>query len=128
MKIGELAAATGVTPATLRFYEAEGLLAEPDRTPSGYRSYGAEAVGRVEFVRQAQAAGLKLDQVAQILDISERGAAPCEHVRVMVEERLAEVAARLADLSRTQRELRGIMERLNGLEPADCDQYCRAIG
>jgi DNA-binding transcriptional MerR regulator len=37
MRIGELAAASGTTTKTLRFYEEAGLLPAPKRTFGGYR-------------------------------------------------------------------------------------------
>ena len=127
MKIGELARSTGVTVKTLRFYEGEGLLPEPDRTASGYRDYPPDATARVTFIRTAQAAGLKLRQIGEILDIREQGEPPCQHVRALVHDRLAEVDDRIVDLDRIRNELLTIVSRLEMLEPADCDQYCRAI-
>ena len=127
MKIGELARSTGVTVKTLRFYEGEGLIPEPDRTASGYRDYPPDATARVTFIRTAQAAGLKLRQIGEILDIREQGEPPCQHVRALVHDRLAEVDDRIVDLDRIRNELLTIVSRLEMLEPADCDQYCRAI-
>jgi MerR family copper efflux transcriptional regulator len=50
LTIGEVARRAGVGVETLRFYEREGLIAEPRRRPSGYRQYPAEAVRRVRFI------------------------------------------------------------------------------
>ena len=127
MKIGQLATTTGASVKTLRFYEDQGLLPEPARTPSGYRDYPEEAIARVTFIRTAQAAGLKLAQIGEILDIREQGRPPCEHVRTLVTDRLDEVEERLADLHRIRSELLAIADRLDHLEPADCITYCDAI-
>lgn len=127
MKIGQLATTTGVSVKTLRFYEDRGLLPEPARTPSGYRDYPDDAIARVTFIRTAQAAGLKLAQIGEILEIREQGRPPCEHVRALVTDRLDEVEDRLADLERTRTELLAIAERLDNLEPSDCTSYCAAI-
>ncbi len=59
MRIGELAKTAGVTPDTIRYYEREGLLPPPERTPSGYRDYGPAALEDLLFIKQAQALGLK---------------------------------------------------------------------
>jgi DNA-binding transcriptional MerR regulator len=80
MRIGEIVDRAGVPAKTIRFWEAERLLADPARTPSGYRDYGSGVVERLTFIRQAQAAGLTLDQIRQILDIADSGDAPCLHV------------------------------------------------
>jgi DNA-binding transcriptional MerR regulator len=61
MKIGELAAATGLAPSAIRFYEQSGLLPEAQRAANGYRSYSAEAVERLRYIQLAQALGFTLD-------------------------------------------------------------------
>lgn len=58
---------------TLRYYERERLLPQPDRLPNDYRDYDDTAIGRVDFIRQAQAAGFTL---AQIRDVRDRGEVP----------------------------------------------------
>lgn len=127
MKIGELAARTGVTAKTIRFWEATGLLADPARTPSGYRDYGPESVDRLEFIRHAQASGLTLGQIRQILEISDSGDAPCEHVGQVVADRLAEVETRIAELADTRRHLQALARRASAQDSADCRGYCTII-
>lgn len=128
MLIGELATATGVSAKTLRFYEADGLLPEPDRTPAGYRDYARTAIDRVAFIRQAQNAGLTLAQIRSILTIRDDGQPPCHHVGELVERRLDELAERLAELEHTRTELLALRTRLAALDPADCrDEICIAI-
>ncbi len=129
MLIGELAAATGVTTKTLRYYESEGLLPEPDRTHAGYRDYSPDVVDRVAFIRQAQVAGLTLGQIAQILAIRDDGRAPCHHVAQLVEDRLADVEQHLRELHETRSHLLRLRQRLDGLDPADCHpgSVCSAV-
>jgi len=55
MRIGQLAAQTGYSVRTIRFYEQSGLLPAPHRTPAGYRCYDQDALTRLRFVRSAQA-------------------------------------------------------------------------
>jgi DNA-binding transcriptional MerR regulator len=127
MLIGELAEHTGTTSKTLRFYEAEGLLPEPERTPSGYRDYESDAVHRVTFIRDAQRAGFTLRQVSQILDIRDGGEPPCEHVGQLIERRIAEVEQRLIELAQTKAHLHELAARTGELDPADCGDYCDII-
>ena len=61
MKIGELAAATGLAPSAIRFYEQSGLLPAAQREANGYRSYSADAVERLRYIQLAQALGFSLD-------------------------------------------------------------------
>jgi DNA-binding transcriptional MerR regulator len=106
VRIGELAAATGVATKTLRFYEDQGLLPEPERTPAGYRDYPPEIADRVAFIRHAQAAGLTLRQIREILGVRDGGHAPCRDVADLVAQRLADVEERLRELHDTRAQLR----------------------
>lgn len=66
MKIGELATRCGVSNDTVRFYEREGLLPRPRRSPSSYRVFGEDDEQRLRFIRQAQANGLTLADVREM--------------------------------------------------------------
>lgn len=127
MLIGELAAETGVPTKTLRFYEGEGLLHEPDRLPNGYRDYGRAAIDRVTFIKQAQSAGLTLAQIGEILAIRDRGETPCAHVSDVIDQRLHEVDQRIGELRATRDTLAGLAERSGLLDPDDCDGFCHII-
>lgn len=127
MLIGEVAAATGVSTKTLRFYERRGLLPAPDRLPNGYRDYGSGAVARVSFVRQAQHAGLTLAQIREILAIRDCGKAPCVHVDALIHERLDEVERRIAELLATRATLRQLAHRSQQVAPSSHDGYCDII-
>lgn len=129
MLIGHLADATAVSTKTLRFYEHEGLLAEPARTSVGYRDYPDDAIDRVRFIRHAQAAGLTLAHIGQILAVRDGGDPPCDHVARLVGDRLRDVERRLSELEHTRAELHALKRRLDDLDPADCDgtAICAAI-
>ncbi|MFG2875732.1 MerR family transcriptional regulator [Streptomyces sp. NPDC048337] len=66
MRIGELAARTGVSERSLRYYEQQGLLVS-DRTPGGHRDYPERAVDRVIRIQELYAAGLHSTKIARIL-------------------------------------------------------------
>ncbi|HEU0256278.1 MAG TPA: heavy metal-responsive transcriptional regulator [Microbacteriaceae bacterium] len=129
MRIGELADAGGTTTATLRFYEEQGLLPSPGRTPGGYRDYAPDAVTRVDFIHRGQAAGLTLAQIGQILDIRDQGLAPCRHVRDLLDTRLAEIDAQLARLAGLRETIAALRDGADHLEPGTCspDRVCRYL-
>ena len=127
MRIGEAAGRAGVTAKTVRFWEDQHLLPSPARTPAGYRDYGPAIVERLAFVRHAQAAGLTLDAIRQVLDIRDGGQPPCVHVTGLISQRLAEVDARLAELTRTRDQLVILAARAAAQDPADCQGYCSII-
>lgn len=129
MRIGELAEAVGTTTKTLRFYEDQGLLPPAERTPAGYRDYTLDAFARIDFIHRGQAAGLTLAQIRQILDVRDRGQAPCEHVRGLLDVRLADLEVQITKLLA----LRDIISQLRAqaaeVEPDTCsaDQVCRYL-
>lgn len=104
---GELAAHTGVTPDTLRYYERLGLLPPAPRTAAGYRLYDPTTAERLAFIGKAKALGLTLDEVREVLGVAAAGLAPCEQVRATLSRRLREIEARIAELS----ELRSTLAR-----------------
>jgi DNA-binding transcriptional MerR regulator len=127
MRIGEIATRANVPAKTIRFWEAQRLLPEPARTTSGYRDYDPSILERLAFIRHAQAAGLKLDEIHQVLDISDSGQAPCQHVRELIGARLAEVEARVAELVQARRSLEALARRAADQDPADCHGYCSIL-
>ena len=67
MTISRLAAAAGVHVETVRYYQRRGLLQEPERPQGSIRRYGTDDVGRLHFIRRAQAVGFRLDEIAGLL-------------------------------------------------------------
>ena len=127
MRIGELAAHSGVTAKTIRFWEAEGLLADPTRTPSGYRDYDPEVLDRLSFIRHAQTAGLTLAEIRQVLAISDTGEPACGHVTDLIHQHLTDVDDRIRELTETRTLLRRLASLAADQNPADCDGYCAIL-
>jgi DNA-binding transcriptional MerR regulator len=68
LTISQLAAYAGVTVRAVRHYHQIGLLPEPGRDSSGYRSYGAKAVVSLIRIRTLANAGVPLARIGQLLD------------------------------------------------------------
>jgi len=122
MQIGELAKLTNTSSKTIRFYEDSGLLPPPARSTSGYRDYGPEIVDRLSFIHRGQAAGLTLQKVRQILAIHDRGEAPCGHVRQVLNTRLDQVRAQIAELVALESHLQTLLDRASGGGPTEHDR------
>ena len=120
MRIGELGDRCGVTTKTIRYYESIGLLDEPARTDSGYRDYGDEAVERLGFIRDAQATGLTLAEVASVLELKGSGRPSCGHTMALIDSHLAEIDAQIAHLTAARAELAELADRARGLDPSSC--------
>jgi MerR family transcriptional regulator, copper efflux regulator len=120
VRIGELAERVGVSAKAIRYYEQLGILAPPGRTPSGYRDYDEAVLGRLGFVRAAQALGLSLGEIRQVVAVRDDGVAPCEHVASLLRRHAAELEHRIAELERLRSELERLVERAETLDPERC--------
>lgn len=127
MRIGELADRSGVATKTIRFYEEAGVLPPPSRNGSGYRDYGREALDRLDFVRRAQAAGLSLREIADIVAIRDGGAAPCEHVEQVLTRHLSQVREQLTELSELERHLNTLLDRARSGPGHPDEQHSAAV-
>lgn len=92
MSIGELAAIAGVNSSTIRYYERQGLLPEPERT-AGRRRYDATSVRRLEVIGVAKRAGFTLAEIRALQLAGESGAATHQHVRALAYRKVSEIDA-----------------------------------
>jgi len=122
MRISTLADTAGMSTKAVRYYEQAGLLAEPPRTASGYRDYPAEASSRLSFIRNAQAAGLTLAEIRGVLELSDSGQAPCEHVGTLIDAHLRRVEARLAELTLARESLLVLAAKAASADPSACPE------
>ncbi|MBG6191433.1 DNA-binding transcriptional MerR regulator [Arthrobacter sp. CAN_A212] len=120
MRIGEIGALAGVDSQTIRFYEREGLLPDPRREPNGYRSYDSAVVGRLQFIRSAQGAGLTLAEISSTLRLRDAGEVPCAHVCALLAQKLVDVQIRQRELAALSAELSEMIETSRSLDPGDC--------
>lgn len=121
MRIGETAAAAGLTAKTLRFYEDRGLLPAADRAPNGYRNYSEETVSRLEFIRRGRTAGLTLAQIGDILSVRDLGQAPCVHVKDLLANQLRDLDAQIAELTALRAAVAEFHDAAAAGDPAACD-------
>jgi DNA-binding transcriptional MerR regulator len=123
LRIGEMAARSDLTASAIRFYEAEGVLPTPERTPAGYRGYTEDDVDLFRFVSRLRALEFPLPEVREIVALRSEGTAPCVRVRSAISENLADIESRIEDLKRLQVELRSLEDRARDL-PDDWPTVC----
>lgn len=109
MKIGQVAAESGVSIDTIRFYERRGILPAPPRTPAGYRLYSGSTVDRIRLARRLQGLGLTLGEIASALHDRDAGHASCQTQRWRLEAALDRIEARIADLVRLRGDVRAAL-------------------
>lgn len=112
LTVSKLARRAGTSADTLRYYERIGLLPEPERSPSGYRLYGDAAAERVQFIKRAQRFGLRLEEIAELLQVRERGLCPCGHTRRLLERRMEEMDREMETLARLRADISQMVDEL----------------
>lgn len=125
--IGELAERTGVSAATIRYYESLGLLRPPARSNAGYRRYSDDAIQELTFIRKAQALGFSLEEIAEILKLTRAGRTPCEHVLTLAHQHLAAVKERIRQLQVFRDQLATEVEKWDGKTGPTCEGLCEII-
>src|ERR1700687_5252900 len=103
LTIARLARAADVGVETVRYYERRGLVTQPTRKLGAYRRYDTKHVGRIRFIKRAQAPGFTLDETEELVRLEEGTVR--RSIRRIASERLEQIRARMADLKRMERAL-----------------------
>lgn len=125
MKIGELAARAGCQVETIRYYEQQGLLPQPGRTPGNYRVYGAEHLERLTFIRNCRSLDMTLREVAELLTLRDGPEDSCESVNKLIDEHIGHVNKRIVALKQLQAQLVELRHQCS--TPRDID-HCAILG
>jgi DNA-binding transcriptional MerR regulator len=126
-RISEVAARTGFSPATLRYYEEIGLIPEPARTPAGYRVFDEEHLDLLDFISQAKRLGLPLEEITTLSAAWSRDdcRAAQDQLVALLATKLAEIRHRIGDLVRFGEQLEQVHADLSGRSaPARCGPEC----
>ncbi|OIJ43112.1 MULTISPECIES: MerR family transcriptional regulator [Massilia] len=118
--IGELARAAATPAPTVRYYEKIGLLQSPARTAANYRTYGSGDLDRLIFVRRARDIGFSIDQIRNLLDLSDQREHDCGTVDCLAREHLDAIEQKIADLVALKIQLSGLLSSCGGGRVADC--------
>ncbi|MGH3253048.1 MAG: MerR family transcriptional regulator [Trebonia sp.] len=89
LSITQLATRTSVRPDTIRYDEKTGLLPAPARTAGEHLRYDDRALDRLQFIRGAKRLGLRLDAIAELLELRDAGQCPCNSAAAMLCDQLA---------------------------------------
>lgn len=128
LSIGSLAKRVGVNIDTIRYYEREGLLPEPARRASGYRSYGEGTVAQLRFIRRAKDLGFTLEEIRDLLALSSDRRKGVRAVKKRAELRLAAIDARIAELQRVRDGLAELVLSCPGHGAPEQCPILRALG
>lgn len=127
LRIGDVAARTGLSTPTIRYYESVGLLEPAPRSSTGYRHYSEASVEELRFIKKAQALGFSLEEIGEILKLSRAGETPCAHVLDLAKRHLDAVDERIRQLSRFRGTLANEVQKWDGEEQPTCGGLCQII-
>lgn len=119
LQIGEIAAHSGVSVDTVRYYERLKLLPPAVRSGGGFRLFPAEIVERIKFIKQAQEIGFSLDEIKQLFSTG-GGANQCEAVRELLLEKLAALETKINQMQSFKKVLDNHL--------SDCERELKAHG
>ena len=114
MKIGELAKKTGCKVVTIRYYEKEGLLAEPVRTEGNYRLYGKNDLERLDFIMHCRRHGMKLDEVKKLLAFRGHPQQDCTWVTELIAAHVKNVEEQIESLEHLKKHLLQLQHQCAG--------------
>jgi len=120
MKIGEAAAASGVSQRMIRHYEAIGLIPAPARRDSNYRDYAAADVHRLRFVANARDLGFDTDEMRELLALWNDGQRASAEVKKLALARADALHAKALKLEVMRKALLDLAGRCAGSDRPDC--------
>lgn len=110
LKIGEVASNSGLSVKTVRYYEEIGLLSPTVvRSHTGYRLFSSQALERLAFIKRAQALGLSLNEISEILQVHDQGQLPCGEVKHHLEEKVNAISQQIVALETLRSELQNLL-------------------
>lgn len=120
LSIGLMAKAGNCKVQTIRYYEQVGLLSKPERSEGNQRIYPQKDRERLSFIRHSRELGFSLDQIRQILTLSDNPDQTCSEVDLIAHTHLKEVESRIRRLQSMKKELKRMIAQCDGEKVADC--------
>lgn len=108
LTIGRLASTAAVNVETIRYYERRGLIEQPAKPRVGYRRYDNETLQRLLFIKRAKTLGFSLDEIENLLTLSE---GQCADVQTLAEQKLNRIKAKVQDLKRLENALQDLVRQ-----------------
>lgn len=118
MKIGDLATASSTAVDTIRYYEREGLLPAPGRTPGGFRVYEAPHLERLQFIRYCRGLDMSLDEVRVLLRVKDAPGGDCGDVNALLDAHIGHVSRRIEELRALETQLKDLRQRCSAAQGA----------
>lgn len=106
-RIGQLAKIADVNLETIRYYERQGLMKQPQKPGVGYRMYGKEYLQRLQFIIRAKHLGFTLAEIKNLLVLSDGS---CSDVQDLAKQKLQSIHTKIKDLHRLETSLQHLVK------------------
>jgi Cd(II)/Pb(II)-responsive transcriptional regulator len=110
VKIGGLAALTGCSVQSIRYYEKEKLLPPTRRSEGNFRLYGSATVEQLKFIKHCRSLDLSLVEIRQLIELNLQPGMQCDDVNNMVDAHIEQVALRIKELQHLQKQLNSLRD------------------
>lgn len=120
MKIGEAAAASGISERMIRHYEKIGLISAAARRDSGYRDYDQRDVHTLRFIRRARDLGFPIEEIGKLLALWQDRSRASADVKALATARAEELKRKESELREMRRSLEKLAEHCHGDIRPDC--------
>ncbi len=118
--IGVLSEKTGVHIETIRYYEKEGILPRPARSPGGHRLYTEDDIKRLFFVRRSRELGFSIKEINSLLSLVQIGEYTCAAVHDLTVQHAAEINQKIMDLQKMEHVLLDMAAECNRGDIPEC--------
>lgn len=120
ISIGEAARQSGVKVPTIRFYEKIGLLPAPPRSEGNRRQFDEKDLSRLAFIRHARELGFDIDDIRELLQLTEQPQSSCHEADSIAVRHLREINERIARLEALSGELQRMVEECGHGKVCEC--------
>jgi len=118
--IGQMAKTGHCKVQTIRYYEEVGLLAKAQRNAGNQRIYSQVQRDRLKFIRHSRELGFSIDQIRDILSLSDQPSHSCAEVDEIARNHLHDVDSKIKRLQGMKKELKRMIKQCSGDQIADC--------
>jgi DNA-binding transcriptional MerR regulator len=118
MLIGELARRAGCGAGTVRYFEREGLLQAPYRSPSGYRKYTEAHLLQLNFVLHCRSLGMTHAEIRVLQGFQADPSAPCLEISELIDRQIERIREKISMLQVLEKQLETLRSCCNANETA----------
>jgi Cu(I)-responsive transcriptional regulator len=120
VKIGDVAAASGISERMIRHYEKIGNVPPAARRSSGYRDYDERDVRTLQFIRRARDLGFAIEEIRQLLELWQDRSRASADVKALALARADELRRKERELRDMRRSLEHLAASCHGDDRPDC--------